>query len=164
MSSSTIQNVSSCPEYINTFIQHNLSKLMEIYDQGSAENDGEGCLGFMCNQEDNKMDVMFMNKEAITGMLTADSWSALKLSIPEKKITFIPNGVEKRFSEGDPALFYNKYGVKDFILNVGHIGVPRKKTLSLIRALSKIDHPSVIIGRIYPSKEADLCMEEGSNP
>jgi len=82
------------------------------------------------------------------------------LGIPEKKITIIPNGVERRFAESEPSLFYNKYGVKDFILNVGHIGVPRKKTLSLIRALSKIDHPAVIIGRIFPSKEADICMEE----
>ena len=88
--SSTIQQVNSCPEYINTFIQHNLSKLMEIYDQGYSENDGEGCLGFMCNQEDNKMDVMFMNKETITSMLTADSWSTLKLSIPDgKKLFFV---------------------------------------------------------------------------
>ncbi len=83
------------------------------------------------------------------------------LSIPEENITIIPNGVEKRFAEADPELFYKKYGVKDFILNVGHIGVPRKKTLSLIRALSKIDHHAVIIGRIFPSKEADLCIDEG---
>lgn len=83
------------------------------------------------------------------------------LSVPEENITIIPNGVEKRFAEADPELFYKKYGVKDFILNVGHIGVLRKKTLSLVRALSKIDHPAVIIGRIFPSKEADLCMEEG---
>ena len=83
------------------------------------------------------------------------------LLVPNQNITIIPNGVEKRFADADSSLFYKKYGVKDFILNVGHIGVPRKKTLSLIRALSKIDHPSVIIGRIFPSKEADLCMEEG---
>ena len=90
MSSSTIQNVSSCPEYINTFIQHNLSKLMEIYEAGYEANDKEGCLGFMCNQEDNKMDVMFMNKETITGMLTADSWENLKLSISDgKKLFFV---------------------------------------------------------------------------
>ena len=82
------------------------------------------------------------------------------LSITEKKITVIPNGVEKRFSESDPDIFYKKYGVKDFILNVGHIGVERKNTLSLIRALHKIDHPAVIIGRIFPSKEADMCIEE----
>ena len=83
------------------------------------------------------------------------------LLVPNQKITTIPNGVEKRFADSDPTKFYKKYGIKDFILNVGHIGVPRKKTLSLIRALSKIDHPAVIIGRIYPSKEADLCLEEG---
>jgi len=88
--SSTIQQVNSCPEYINTFIQHNLSKLMEIHDAGYEANDKEGCLGFMCNQEDNKMDVMFMNKETITGMLTADSWENLKLSIPDgKKLFFV---------------------------------------------------------------------------
>ena len=88
--SSSIQNVSSCPEYINTFIQHNLSKLMEIYDEGFSANNGEGCLGFMCNQEDNKMDVMFMNKETITGMIQADSWENLKLSIPDgKKLFFV---------------------------------------------------------------------------
>jgi len=88
--SSTIQQVGSCPEYINTFIQHNLSKLMEIYEAGFSANDKEGCLGFMCNQEDNKMDVMFMNVETITSMLTADSWENLKLSIPEgKKLFFV---------------------------------------------------------------------------
>ena len=88
--SSTIQQVNSCPEYINTFIQHNLSKLVDIYEAGSSANDGEGCLGFMCNQEANKMDVLFMNKETITGMLTADSWENLKLSIPDgKKLFFV---------------------------------------------------------------------------
>jgi len=88
--SSTIQNVSSCPEYINTFIKHNLSKLMEIYEAGYENNNKEGCLGFMCNQEDNKMDVMFMNKQTITDMLTEDSWSRLKLSIPDgKKLFFV---------------------------------------------------------------------------
>ena len=83
------------------------------------------------------------------------------LLVPKQNITIIPNGVEKRFAEAGSSLFYKKYGVKDFILNVGHIGVPRKRTLSLIRALSKIDHPAVIIGRIFPSKEADICIEEG---
>jgi len=85
---STIQPVNSCPEYINTFIQHNLSKLMEIYEAGYENNDKEGCLGFMCNQEDNKMDVMFMNKETITSMMQADSWENLKLSIPDGKELF----------------------------------------------------------------------------
>ena len=86
--SSTIQQVSSCPEYINTFIQHNMNKLMEIYGIGLSDN-GEGCLTLVCNQETNKMDVMFLNKENIISMLTADSWENLKLSIPQGKKLFI---------------------------------------------------------------------------
>ena len=86
--SSTIQQVGSCPEYINTFIQHNMEKLMEIYEDGYSTNENEGCLGFMCNQEDNKMDVMFLNKESMVSMMTADSWENLKLSIQENKKLF----------------------------------------------------------------------------
>ena len=89
MANSTIQNVSSCPDYINGFIKHNYDKLMEIYGKGYEEFN-EGCLRLMCNQETNKMDVIFMNVETITGMLTADSWENLKLSIPEgKKLFFV---------------------------------------------------------------------------
>jgi hypothetical protein len=87
---SSIQQVNSCPEYINTFIQHNLSKLHDIYDAGYEASDKEGCLGLICNQETNKMDVLFMNKESMTSMMTADSWEHLKLSIPnDKKLFFV---------------------------------------------------------------------------
>ena len=89
MASSTIQQVNSCPDYINQFIQMNMDKLIEIYGAGYEANDKEGCLGFVCNQETNKMDVMFLNKENITTMLTADSWENLKLSIPEGKKLFL---------------------------------------------------------------------------
>ena len=89
MTSSTIQNVSSCPDYINEFINHNFENLNEIYGHGYEEHQ-EGCLGLICNQENNKMDVMFLNKASITKMLTTDSWENLKLSIPEgKKLFFV---------------------------------------------------------------------------
>ena len=48
------------------------------------------------------------------------------LSVPEKNITIIPSSVEKWVGETYTKLFYKKYGVKDFILNVGHIGIERK--------------------------------------
>jgi hypothetical protein len=89
MASSTIQQVNSCPDYINQFIQTNKEQLLNIYVEGYEANDKEGCLGFVCNQETNKMDVMFLNKENITTMLTADSWENLKLSIPEGKKLFL---------------------------------------------------------------------------
>ncbi|MEE9166463.1 MAG: glycosyltransferase family 4 protein [Candidatus Neomarinimicrobiota bacterium] len=82
------------------------------------------------------------------------------LGIPVDAVTVVPNGVEDRYLNGNPDLFYQKYGIKEFVLHVGHIGVERKNTLFLIRALGKLDVPAVIIGRIYPSKEAAACLEE----
>ena len=89
MASSTIQQVNSCPDYISEFIQTNMEQLLNIYGAGYEANDKEGCLGFVCNQETNKMDVMFLNRYNITTMLTADSWENLKLSIPEGKKLFL---------------------------------------------------------------------------
>ncbi len=80
--------------------------------------------------------------------------------IPEEKITVIPNGVESRFAHATPDLFVERYGIRDFILNVGHIGPDRKNVLSLIRAIKLCDRPAVIIGQIHPSEEADKCLAE----
>lgn len=74
-------------------------------------------------------------------------------NIPDYKFKIIPNGVSKRFIDPDPSLFINKYGIKDFILNVGHIGPARKNVLRLVKALQKIDHPAVIIGKMLNSGE-----------
>lgn len=75
--------------------------------------------------------------------------------IDGKKIKVIPNGVSKKFLDADPSLFINKYGIKDFILNVGHIGPKRKNILRLVRALETIGHPAVIIGRALNMGELD---------
>jgi glycosyltransferase involved in cell wall biosynthesis len=82
------------------------------------------------------------------------------LGISKEKIRIIPNGVEERFCYGNPDTFIKKYGVKDFILNVANIGSFRKNALSLIRALNKIDHPAVIIGKIFHNAYADQCLAE----
>ncbi len=85
------------------------------------------------------------------------------LRIDTGKIHVIPNGVEARFEHGDPTLFKKKYGLKDFILNVGHIGPERKNMLNLIRALKQIDHPAVIVGKVTDSPYARQCMEEAAS-
>jgi glycosyltransferase involved in cell wall biosynthesis len=84
------------------------------------------------------------------------------LGVSARKIKVVPNGVDERFDTGDPAPFRKKYGVENFILNVGHIGHPRKNVLSLIRALATIDRPSVIIGRIISSEYGDACVREAA--
>ncbi len=82
--------------------------------------------------------------------------------VPDRKITVVPNGVDARFASADPALFERTYGLRGFILNVGHIGHTRKNVLGLIRALAKIDHPAVIIGRIIAGPYGDACVREAA--
>ncbi len=87
------------------------------------------------------------------------------MGIPADRIHIVPNGVDPGFADGDPDLFFRTYGVRDFILNVGHLGSRRKNVLRLIHALRTIDHPAVIIGQIQRGKYADACLEEaGRNP
>ncbi len=82
------------------------------------------------------------------------------LSIANNKITMVPNGVDPHFEFGDPSIFKKKYGLDNFILNVGHIGPARKNILNLIHALKNIDHPAVIIGKITDSPYSKQCIEE----
>lgn len=80
-------------------------------------------------------------------------------SIEENKIKVIPNGVSDKFLNADPNLFVEKYGIKDFILSVGHVGPKRKNVLSLVHALARINHPSVIIGKALNMGETKEVMK-----
>jgi len=82
------------------------------------------------------------------------------LGVKREKIEVIHNGVEERFAHADASLFEKKYGLKNFILYVGHLGPVRKNGLNIIRALQKIDHPSVIIADILKNEEGAACKEE----
>jgi len=82
------------------------------------------------------------------------------LNVNPNKIQVIHNGVEARFADGDPTLFEKKYGLKDFILYVGHLGAVRKNGPNIIEALSRIEHPAVIIADILHNKEGDRCREK----
>jgi glycosyltransferase involved in cell wall biosynthesis len=82
------------------------------------------------------------------------------LGAARSKTHMVPNGVDKRFLNADPTPFIKKYGVKDFILNVGHVGQERKNVLALIQALGQIDHPAVIIGRVFEGRYGEACVNE----
>ena len=84
------------------------------------------------------------------------------LGVAPAKISVVPNGVDERFYTADPTPFVEKYGVRDFILTVGHTGHIRKNVLALIRALSEIDHPAVIIGRFISGEYGDACRREAA--
>ena len=87
-----IQNISSAPEYISKFINHNFTKLIEIYDEGINEFN-TGVLSFKCSEKENKMDVFFMNEEKILINLQKESWDNLNKST-DKKI-FMVNDLDK---------------------------------------------------------------------
>jgi glycosyltransferase involved in cell wall biosynthesis len=87
------------------------------------------------------------------------------LGVPAGRLTVVPNGVEERFRAATPDLFVKRYGIKDFVLNVGHVGPGRKNVLKLIQALEKVNVPSVIIGRIEDNDYGRMCVAEAKkNP
>ncbi|MBT6994008.1 MAG: hypothetical protein HN952_03530, partial [Candidatus Cloacimonetes bacterium] len=43
------------------------------------------------------------------------------IGVNPQKIEVVHNGVEKRFANADAKLFYEKYGLKNFVLSVTHI-------------------------------------------
>lgn len=78
-----VQNVSSAPPYISNFINFNFTKLVEIYDEGK-KNEGPGVLAFKCSQENNKMDVYYLNETNILKEITLETWENLKNSTDKK--------------------------------------------------------------------------------
>jgi glycosyltransferase involved in cell wall biosynthesis len=84
------------------------------------------------------------------------------LRVPPERIRVVPNGVDAAFGSGDPSLFEKQFGLRGFILNVGHVGPARKNVLGLIKACAGIDHPTVIIGRILEGAYADECRKEAA--
>ena len=88
----SIQNVDSAPDYIMKFIHSNMEQLCKIYDEGLYNNPGleKGIMVFQCSQENNKMDVQFMNDDMMCEILEKGSVQNLKNNIGEnKKLFFI---------------------------------------------------------------------------
>jgi len=85
----SIQHIDSAPDYITKFIRGNMEQLCKIYEEGLEQN-SQGILGCKCSEKNNRMDIQFMNEEAILEMITKESWEPLKGSIPtDKKLMFV---------------------------------------------------------------------------
>ena len=85
--SNNIQMASSAPDYISAFLQTNMEKLQDIFEEG-IHNFGSGCMMLQCSQETNDMNVQFMGDEMMCQILEKDSWFSLKDGIPESKKLF----------------------------------------------------------------------------
>ncbi len=82
------------------------------------------------------------------------------MEIDREKIRVVPNGVDTAFAEATPDLFVEEYGIRDFVLNVGHIGSGRKNVLRLMEAMRGVDRDLVVIGKIHRGGYAEACLEE----
>jgi len=87
---SNIQQIDSAPEYIKNFIHLNSEQLFKIYEEGMTNNSDldKGILCLQCSQENNKMDVQFMNDTMMCEIIEKDSYMNLKNNIPENKKLF----------------------------------------------------------------------------
>jgi len=84
---------------------------------------------------------------------------ARAFGVPRPKMVELPNGVEERFQEATPDLFVREYGIKDFILYVGHVGWSRKNVLPMLRVIRKLGHPAVLIGPVIQNEYGRQCQE-----
>lgn len=75
--------------------------------------------------------------------------------VPSSKISIIPAIVQENYFEQHSAAgtsFYETYGVKDFILTTGNVGV-RKNQMKLAEACASINKNLVIIGNAFSGEE-----------
>ena len=71
----------------------------------------------------------------------------------------LPNGVEERFADATPDLFAKEYGLRDFVLYVGHIGPARKNVFPMLKAVKTLGIPTVLIGPVSETGYANQCMK-----
>jgi glycosyltransferase involved in cell wall biosynthesis len=87
-------------------------------------------------------------------------------AVPRDKMRELPNGVEERFANASPDLFVKEYGLKDFVLYVGHIGPARKNVYPMLKAVKELGVQAVLIGPVSETGYANQCMKlvaESSN-
>lgn len=66
--------------------------------------------------------------------------------LPPERCLIVPNGIGKKFTNGNTGLFQDKFGVMDFVLSVGSIN-KNKNQLALIKAMDNLPYKLVIVGR-----------------
>lgn len=79
-------------------------------------------------------------------------------NLEEERLDVLPNGVKIDFYYASPELCYERLGLKDFILYVGHIGYERKNLLRGLEVLKKMEVPTLLVGKIIKNKYSDKCL------
>ena len=72
-----IQNISSLPPYLSSFINSNNEQLNDIY-MSSKEQIGPGILSFKVSGSDNRVDVKYMPEYELLHSISVEMWEGLK--------------------------------------------------------------------------------------
>lgn len=98
-------------------------------------------------------DLLLPNTEAEANLISS------AFGIPIDKIRVVPNGVDLRFENTSPALFYETYNIREFTLFVGDASAGRKNLYPLLKQYTSDDPPLVIIGKLDNSSYSQSCHE-----
>ncbi|MEO0073423.1 MAG: glycosyltransferase family 4 protein [candidate division WOR-3 bacterium] len=79
--------------------------------------------------------------------------------VEPERVAVVPNGVDESFLDANPELFVKRYGLRDFVLYVGHIGLARKNPLRLLRAMKGLPVPVVLIGHYVDTPYGRACLQ-----
>ena len=80
------------------------------------------------------------------------------LGVDRRKLGLLPNGVDECFADADASTFVRRYGARDFLLYVGHIGWGRKNLLPLLQVVRSMKVRLVLIGEVLDNTYARRCM------
>lgn len=94
-------------------------------------------------------DVLLPNSEAEAELI------ASKFDISREKLRPVPNAVDRRFADADPARFAEEHGMEDFVLFVGVLS-RRKNVARALAALDDLDEDIVVIG---PEGDTDYAAK-----
>ena len=81
----SVENIKAAPDYIHKFVDSNIEGLNKIYSE-EKNNQGEGILYCKCSMNDNKLELIYMNKGLFIEIYKEDIWNNIQT---DKKSVFI---------------------------------------------------------------------------
>lgn len=113
-----------------------------------------------------KKEICILSNQVLPNTTEEANLISSSMNISDKKIEVIPNGIDTSFKNATGDLFFNKFGIRDFILSTGHFGFKRKNLKRLLLAMKNIDSKLVLIGSLFEdnySKDCKALIENSDN-
>ena len=90
----SVQNIKSAPDYIHNFLESNIDQLNKIYSD-EKKDQGSGILYCKCSMVDNKLELIYMNKNLFIDLYKEDLWNSIQTD--KKSIFFQDLDINENF-------------------------------------------------------------------